>query len=339
MADAATASGRILVVDDEAPNRRLLSRMLTLEGYTVETADDGESALPLIDRQPWDLILLDVRMPGLGGFDVCRRVKSSDRTRLTPVVLVTGLSDRDSRIEGIDAGADDFLSKPFDAQELKARVRSLVRIGQYTRDLDSAEAIIMSLARTIEARDAYTQGHCERLAAYSGVLGGHLGLSGLELAALQRGAFLHDIGKVGVPDAILLKPTALTPDEYEVMKRHTIVGDGLCGTLRSLALARPIVRFHHERRDGSGYPDGLRGDAIPLSAQIVGIVDTYDAITTLRPYHPARPPEEAYRELQSEVARGWRRADLVDALVGLGRAGKLVWDPDLPFMSAAPSLT
>lgn len=315
--------GTVLVVDDELGNRRLLSHLLRAEGYAVECFADGEAALRRIEQQGPDLILLDVQLPGIDGFSVCRQVKNDPRTRLTPIVLMTGLDAREHRIEGIQAGADDFISKPFDKEELQARVRSLVRAKRYTDQLDSAEAIIMSLACTIEARDAYTQGHCERLAQYAMALGSQVRLTIEEVSALRRGAFLHDIGKIGIPDTVLLKQDRLTPTEYELMKQHPVIGDRLCGKLQSLDLVRPIVRHHHERLDGTGYPDGLRGQDVPLLAQIVSIVDAYDAITTDRPYRVARSPEEAYRELLREASRGWRDADLVDILSNLGRSGAL----------------
>ena len=235
--------------------------------------------------------------------------------RLIPVVLVTALDDTASRIRGIEAGADDFVSKPFNAHELRARVRSLLRIKRYTDDLDNAEAVIVSLALTIEARDSTTGGHCQRLARYASALGQALGLDEDDASALARGGFLHDIGKVGIPDAVLLKRGPLTADEYEVIKQHTVIGDRLCGEVRWLRTVRPIVRHHHERLDGSGYPDGLRGDAIPLLAQIMSIVDIFDALTSERPYRAAIPAALAAEELQREVALGWRRASLVDTFL------------------------
>ena len=230
---------------------------------------------------------------------------------MIPVVLVTSLDDSASRIRGIEAGADDFVSKPFNPLELRARIRSLLRIKCYSDDLESAESVIVSLALTIEARDSTTGGHCQRLARYGSALGRALGLDEDDVSALARGGFLHDVGKVGIPDAVLLKRGPLTPDEYELIKAHTVIGDRLCGELRLLRRVRPIVRHHHERLDGSGYPDGLRGDAIPLVAQIMGIVDVFDALTTERPYRAALPVAWAAEELRREVARGWRRADLV----------------------------
>ena len=320
---APTSAGRVLVVDDIEGNVKLVASLLERDGYVVTTASSGREALDAVARDRPDLILLDVMMPGLDGFDTCRELKSRDSTRLTPVVLVTALKQTDHKIRGIEAGADDFITKPFNPHELRARVRSLVRIKRYTDDLDSAESVIVSLALTIEARDRYTDGHCQRLAAYAASLGERLGLDAENLSALRRGGFLHDIGKVGIPDALLLKPGRLTADEYELMKTHTVIGERVCGELRSLAAVRPIVRSHHERYDGSGYPDGLAGDGIPLLAQIMSVVDVFDALTTARPYKNLMSADDAREELLREAARGWRRPDLVDAFVALGREGRL----------------
>jgi putative two-component system response regulator len=311
---------RVLVVDDEENNRKLLSRLLSPE-YDVETAADGEEALALVECSDVDVVLLDVRLPGLDGFEVCSRLKKMERMRLVPVVLVTGHGAREHRIRGIHAGADDFLIKPFDAEELHARVASLARLKEYTDELESAEAILRSLALTIDARDPYTDGHCERLSRFAVALGRSLGRSRDELSALGRGGYLHDIGKIGIPDSILLKPTRLTPDEYEFMKQHTLIGDRLCGELRSLRLVRTIVRHHHEVLDGSGYPDGLRGDQVPLLAQIVGIVDLYDAITSSRPYRTALSREHAFAELRGECVRGRRDPTLVETFIALCESG------------------
>jgi putative two-component system response regulator len=305
----------VLIVDDVAGNCRLLTSLLAPDGYSVRTASDGDEALIAMQDAPPDLVLMDVMMPTLDGFEACRAIKQNPSTHLTPVVLVTSLNDTVSRLRGIDAGADEFISKPFNAAELRARVRSLLRIKHYTDDLDRAESVIVSLALTIEARHGTTDGHCQRLARYGPALGRSLGLDEDELLALERGGFLHDIGKVGIPDAVLLKPGRLTHEEFELMKQHTIIGDRLCGELRSLKSVRPIVRHHHERLDGSGYPDGLRGDAVPLLAQIIGIVDVFDALTTRRPYREALPFERAAEELRREAAAGWRNAGFVDSFL------------------------
>lgn len=306
------ARGSILVVDDEPPNRHLIRKMLVRDGHEVVEAENGRHALELAREVNPDVIVLDVMMPGLDGFETCAALKQFAQTRLTPIVLVTALKEQSDKLRGIEAGADDFLTKPFDPHELIARVRSLVRLKRYTQDLDSAEAVIVSLALTIEARDAATEGHCQRLADYAVELGRALGLGDDELSALERGGFLHDIGKVGVPDSVLLKRGPLSALEYEQMQAHTLIGDRLCGQLRLLRSVRPIVRSHHEKLDGSGYPDGLSGDAIPLLAQIIGVVDVYDALTTRRPYKPAFTSAEAFAEIYFEVDQGWRSRTLVD---------------------------
>jgi len=315
--------GRILVVDDVPANIALLKSLLVRAGHEVLVASNGEDALQLITRECPDLVLMDVLMPRMNGFEVCQEVKRHAATRLIPVVLITALNDVEDRIKGIKAGADEFLSKPFNVHELKARVDSLLKLKRYTDELDSAESVIISLAMTIEARDAYTDGHCHRLANYAAALGLQLGLAEEDVSALHRGGYLHDIGKVGVPDGILQKPARLTPEEFERMKLHTTIGDRLLGGLRSLRDTRPIVRHHHERIDGSGYPDGLRDSQIPLLAQIMGVVDVYDALTTMRPYKPAYPPEEAYRGLREEAERGWRDRGLVEEFLELCRSGRL----------------
>ena len=317
-------SGTVLVADDEPAISEVLERLLVRQGYVVLTAHDGLEALETIADAGPDLVLSDVRMPKRNGFDLCRELKQNPATRLTPVVLMTGAAEREDRIRAIEAGADDLLAKPIDEQELIARVRSLVRLKRYTDDLDSAEEVILSLALTVEARDPYTDGHCQRLASYAVTLGQRLQLGHEDLEALRRGGYIHDIGKIAIPDSILLKAGPLTSQEFETMKTHPVIGDRLCGRLRALHRVRPIVRYHHERLDGTGYPDGLRGDAIPLLAQITAIADVYDAITTARTYKAAQPPEVAYEALITEAHKGWKRRDLVDLFVAAGAAGQLL---------------
>jgi putative two-component system response regulator len=321
--DPRRGTTRVVVADDEQPVAELLRRILVKEGYDVEVVYDGAAALAAVPRVRPHLVLLDVNMPEMNGIDVCRRLKQDPQERLTPVVLITGMAQREKRIEGLEAGADDFLTKPVDAQELLARARTLIRMKRYTDDLDSATSLITGLALLIEARDGNTEGHCYRMANYATALGRALELSEEHIMALHRGGFLHDIGMLAIPDAVLRKSGPLDPEEFELMKSHTTVGDELCANLRSLEAVRPIIRHHHERYDGSGYPDGLVGDAIPLVAQIMGLVDVYDAVTTLRPYQGPHSSQEAIDILRGQVVRGWRRPDLVDAFAGVVESGRL----------------
>jgi putative two-component system response regulator len=313
---------RVLVVDDDPGVSGLLERLLTKEGYDVEVRADAASALAGVVSHNPDVILMDVVFPGSDGFTLCEHLKRDSATRLTPIVLVTGLTDRESRVKGRQAGADDFLTKPIDAQELLARVSSLARLKRYTDDLDSAASIITTLATMIEARDGYTEGHCHRMANYATAIGRALGFGAGDLQALHRGGFLHDIGMLAISPTVVLRAGPLEPEEFERVKSHTVVGDELCRGLRSLQAVRPIVRHHHERLDGSGYPDGLRGAEIPLLAQIIGAVDAYDAVTHQRPYQRTRSSDEAVQLLREQVACGWRDALIVDTFAGILTAGQ-----------------
>jgi putative two-component system response regulator len=300
-----SVSGTILVADDQAANRELLDELLSSEGFNVLTAPDGAAALEHLNLVNVDLVLLDVMMPEVSGFEVCARIKANPDTYLIPVVLVTALSDKQDRIEGIRAGADDFLTRPVDRTELLTRVRSLMKLKHHTDELERAESVLFSLARSIEGKDPYTHGHCERLMNYSASLGEHLGLPQEQIVALRRAGIVHDVGKVAVPDAILLKPAKLTPEEWKLMKEHPIVGERICAPLKSFRAVLPVIRHHHEKLDGSGYPDGLRGEAIPVTARILTVVDVYDALTTERPYKPAFSMTDALKTMQQEVAKGW----------------------------------
>lgn len=304
---------KILVVDDEASARTGLLKLLRREGFEVLEATDGPAALALCHAFHPDLILLDILMPAMDGFEVCRQLKAAPDTRLTPVVLITALSATEDRIRGINAGGDDFLSKPVDFNELLARTRSLLRLKQFTDELENAESVVLALARSIEARDPYTRGHCERLSEMSASLGQILGLAEEYLKALRRAGTVHDIGKVIVPDAILLKPGPLSHDQIEVMRKHPIVGERICAPLRTFRPVLPIIRHHHERHDGSGYPDGLRGSEIPVTAAILQLADVYDALTTARPYRTAIPRDLALSTMEQEAKRGWWDRGLFEA--------------------------
>ncbi|MBW4652218.1 MAG: response regulator [Kaiparowitsia implicata GSE-PSE-MK54-09C] len=289
--------------------------LLSVEGYDVLEAESGDAALEsVVDSNP-DLILLDVMMPGMDGYEVCRRLKQDEQTRLIPVVFVTALNDRRARLRGIEAGGDDFLSKPFDQLELSARVRSLVGQKRLNEDLDHAGQVLFSIARTIESRDPNTGDHCERLVAQSKLFGEFLNLPRPELRDLMWGSYLHDIGKVGIPDDVLLKTGRLTAEDWEIMRQHVIIGERICQPLRTMRGVVPIIRHHHERWDGSGYPDGLKGHDIPFLAQVFQLVDIYDALTSDRPYKRAMTPDESLKIMMEEANKGWRNPDLMQKFV------------------------
>jgi len=311
----------ILVADDHESSLAGLEGLLSLEGYKVVTALDGEMALSEFFRVQPDLLLLDVNMPKLRGTEVCRRIKSNPETLLVPVVLITALTATQDRIAGIEAGADDFLNKPVAREQLIARVRSLLRLKAFTDELERAEAVLFTLARSIEGKDPYTQGHCERLADYSARLGEHMGLPAEEIRALRRAGIVHDIGKVAVPDSILLKPSRLTRSEQTILRLHPVVGERICASLKSFQLVLPIIRHHHEKMDGSGYPDGLRGEQIPLSVRVLQVVDVYDALSTQRPYKPALSAAAAFDVMKSEVKKGWWDPEVLAAFEKLIKAG------------------
>ncbi|HEY1802116.1 MAG TPA: HD domain-containing phosphohydrolase [Terriglobales bacterium] len=300
------------MADDQLPNRELLYELLSAQGFKVVMAPDGAEALKQVANEPVDLVLLDVMMPHLNGFEVCEKIKSSPDTYLIPVILITALSEKQDRIEGIKAGADDFLTRPVDRTELLARVRSLLKLKQRTDELERAETVLFTLARSIEGKDPYTHGHCERLAEYSATLATHLGLPEEQVIALRRAGVVHDIGKIAVPDSILLKPSKLTREEWKLVQEHPIVGERICEPLKSFRLVLPVIRHHHEKFNGSGYPDGLAGENIPITARVLQIVDVYDALTTIRPYKPAFSSSDALQTMKEEVAKGWWDPDIFD---------------------------
>jgi len=260
-------------------------------------------------------------MPRLNGFQLCEKIKSNPETYLVPVILVTSLGDKQDRIQGIKSGADDFLTRPVDKAELLARVRSLLKLKMRTDELERAESVLFTLARSIEGKDPYTHGHCERLAEYSARLGEQLRLPQTQITALRRAGVVHDIGKIAIPDSILLKPASLSPEEWKLMREHPAVGERICAPLKSFRFVLPIIRHHHEKYDGSGYPNGLRGEAIPVAARVLQIVDVYDALTTERPYKHAFSITDALQTMKQEVAQGWWDRDIFDQFERLVRAG------------------
>ncbi len=302
---------RILVVDDQPSIAGLMSQLLTMSGYEVVTAADAHQAEAEVRKHAPDLILSDVKMPGKSGYEFCRDLKSDPATRLIPFVLITGLTDSADKVRGIEAGADDFLNKPVLAEELKARVKSLLRVKDFTDELETADSVLCTLGLIVENRDPYTEGHCERLAANAVELGRQLGLDEDSIVALRRGGFLHDLGKIAVPDAILKKGSDLTVEEWAVMKRHPVIGESICKPLKSLRLVLPIIRNHHEHADGSGYPDGIKADETALLPRVLQVVDVYDALRTERPYKPALSHDHAAQTMREEARQGLWDGELV----------------------------
>jgi len=295
---------RVLVVDDNHNTMTLMRDLLSSRGYDVVAVPDAAQAEAEILRRLPDVVLSDVIMPGKSGYELCREVKENAATRLVPFVLITGLSDREDRVRGIEAGADDFLSKPIFPEELFARVKSLIKLKEFTDELETAESVLCTLGLSVESRDPYTEGHCERLAENASNLGRHLLLEEDEIIALRRGGYLHDLGKIAVPDEVLKKGADLTPEEWMIMKRHPVTGENICRPLKSLRLVLPIIRNHHEHFNGSGYPDGLHAEEIPLLARILQVVDVYDALRTARPYKAAQTHEQAAVTMRDEARSG-----------------------------------
>lgn len=314
-------TGLPALVLGEAAEAVAVQRCLTREGLpAVRRATVVEAAEVVAGGV--SVVIVDVDDAHDQAIEFIQQLKRDSATRLTPVVLLSDDRRREHRLAGLEAGAEGVLTKPFDPDELLARVRVAGRVSQYTTDLDSAASIVMTVTAMIEARES-SPGHCYRMANYATALGRAIQLGDADLKALYRGAFLHDIGMLSIPDGILHKGGRLEPEEYEIIKSHPVIGDALCANLRTLAPVRPIVRHHHERLDGSGYPDHLIGDAVPLLAQIVSIVDLFEAITMGRQYTAPRTATDALKVLQHETAVGWRRPDLVEAFTALVRSGAL----------------
>ncbi len=303
---------KILIVDDAVENIKLVTEILNRpkQVYEIESAGDGYEALEMVKNFEPDLVMLDVVMPGIDGFEVCRILKEDALTRLIPIVMITALDSQQDRLKGLESGVDDFISKPFNVYELLARVKNLLKLRSYINELEHAEQVIFSLARAVEAKDNYTEGHCERLSILAQYLGKELQLAEEDLLILKRGGILHDIGKIAIDDSILLKPGPLTAEEFEIIKTHPEIGENICRPLKTLQPVLPIIRFHQERFNGSGYPEGLGGQEIPIHARIIGIVDCYDALTTDRTYRKALPADFAIQIMDKETDAG-------------------LWDPDL----------
>ncbi len=306
----------ILIVDDERDGREILLDALTPQGYSLLMAADSFEALDLAKKHTPDLILLDVMMPGLDGFEVCQRLRAQESTAIIPIVMVTALDDRQSRIRGLSAGADDFLSKPIDRLELQVRVRTITRINRYrllleerkhseeqalqaARDIERAyDATIAGWSQALDLRDHETEGHSLRVAELTVRLARLLGIGEAEIMHIRRGALLHDIGKLGIPDSILHKPGPLSDEEWKIMRMHPVYAHEWLSPIEFLRPALDIPHYHHERWDGSGYPSGLKGEEIPLAARIFSVIDVWDALRSDRPYRDAWPIEKVQAHIR-----------------------------------------
>jgi putative two-component system response regulator len=293
----------ILVVEDDAAIRLLLTAVLEREGHHVRIAADGEAALAAIRAEEPDVVLLDIGLPRVDGLEVTRRLRLDPRFRALPVILLTAQVSLDDMVRGLDAGADDFVAKPFKQPELVARIRSALRMRRATRAFEVAQGVVAALANAVEAKDDITEHHCERLVGLAAGVGERYGLDRRKLEIVTYGALLHDVGKIGIPQAILSKPGRLTEDEWAILRRHPEIGERICRPLQIASEVLPIVRHHHERWDGRGYPDGLKGEVIPVGARIVALADSFDAMTHDRPYRAARSVEATIEEIGREAGR------------------------------------
>ena len=312
-----SAVARVLVADDMSTNRMLVKQVLGAPEFEVLEADNGVQVLEILRREAVDVVLLDVMMPEMDGMETSKRIRGDLGLTLLPIIMVTALGSSDDVALAIDHGADDYVTKPFEAVELRARVRAAVGRKHLVDRLDDMETVLLSLARMVEARDANTGNHCDRLAHMGPLFGQVLGLSQEEIEALRRGGVLHDVGKLAIPDSILLKNGKLTDDEWSVMRKHTTIGAELCRPLKTIGKTTEIVLSHHEKWNGSGYPHGHAGTDIPLLARVFQIVDVYDGLSTERPYKPAFPMEKVTDIMRSETAAGFWDPDLMEPFLKL----------------------
>jgi len=324
--DAAQAP-TILIVDDIELNRRLLKAMLKTASYRILEAARPSAAIGVLEREKVDLVVVDLVMPEMSGPEFCHHLKNERRTQLIPILMTTSVQGTENEVTGIESGADEFLIKPLQPAVVRTRIRAMLRNKALVDSLEEAETILFALAQAVERRDRHTGMHCERLTTYTLALGQALGLERQEQLALYRGSYLHDIGKIGIPDGILFKRGLLTDDEWKTMRLHTVRGEEICKPMKTLAPVLPIIRGHHERWDGSGYPDGLAGEEIPLLARILQVADIYDALTTARPYKPAFSHQHAIEIMIEEARRGWRDPELVPLFAEVSqRALGYNWD-------------
>jgi putative two-component system response regulator len=310
----------VLIVDDMKTNLDLLDAMFKSEGFDVVKVQDSHNALEIFKAREIDIAVLDVMMPGMDGFELCRRIKENRGNRFFPVVLLTALNDKRSKLEALESGADHFISKPFDRVELIAKIRSLLKLKMLQDELDHSESIILTLAVALESRDPYTKGHSVRVGELSKMFGEYLGLNEKEQESLRKAGYLHDIGKIAISEQVLCKEECLTEDEMDIVRRHVIVGEDICRPLNSLKSLLYAIRHHHERWDGRGFPDGVAGEEIPLMARILAVVDSFDAMVSGRPYREKQSARDVLDIMHRERMAGQWDPVLVEYFMAMIRA-------------------
>lgn len=307
----------VLIVDDEYIGRETLQSVLEGEGYELEMAENGLQAIEKAKKLLPDVILLDVMMPGMTGFEVCQRIRNDPQIAEIPIIILTALDDRESLLNALKAGADDFISKPFDRYELRARLMGITRLNRYqkliqeraklreanTQLLSAYEATIEGWSHALDLRDRETEGHSRRVTQLTVVLAQALGMSDEDIMHIRRGALLHDMGKIGVPDSILHKPDKLTDEEWTIMRKHPQLAYDMLFPIEYLRRALEIPLNHHEKWDGTGYPRGLKGEEIPIVARLFAVVDVWDALTSDRPYRAAWSEEEALTYIREQSGK------------------------------------
>jgi putative two-component system response regulator len=307
-----TSPAKILIIDTVPANRQAVREALADFNYELLEPENTSEAIAALSLYRVDLVIVGVSAPDIGGLEFCRMLKKASATRFVPIFVTSPIDDPDREVAALEAGADAFLLSPIRSRVFRARVEASLRQKAIIDSLDDSETVLFSLAQSVEERDPGLGQHCQRLALMAAAMGVALGLSGEDIYTLQRGGYLHDIGKIAIPDKILFKRAPLTREEWEIMKSHTVRGERICSSTRSLAPVLPIIRHHHERWNGTGYPDGLRGEEIPLFARILQLPDIYDALTTPRPYKPALTADQALALIREEAKRGWRDPQLVE---------------------------
>jgi cyclic di-GMP phosphodiesterase len=307
-------AGRILVIDDEPGVRQLLRRLLEPAGYEVAESGSAENGLHSIRTDPPDLVFLDLQLPDRSGHEVLEEVRADPATRLLPIVMLTGVATSLEKIRAHREGVTDFMAKPFSPAELLPRVRSLVMLKQFADEHEHAERVILTLAKTIDARDPHTAGHSGRVAEYADRIGHRIGLDTVSRNEMRRGALFHDLGKIVVPDSILRKPGPLTTEERAIIQEHPVVGHDLLSPMKTMRKSLAVVYHHHEKLDGSGYPAGISGDEIPQSVRIVTVADIFDALTSERSYRRRLKAGTAFEILDEGVSKGWWDPRVVEVL-------------------------